>query len=128
MSYMDKKKVICRHCGREMLVSLRAFSTCCPGCNQRLGVGDQTFTGPVTVNRIETCGSVVVAPKGHLHAHLRVKNLQVQGGRCQGDVVADEKVTIASGARLEGDITANRLEVSSGARLKGFLRIGPGTA
>ena len=121
---MDKKKITCHYCGQEVLVSLRAFSTCCPGCNQRLGVEDHTVSGQYVVSCIDTCGSVVISPKGDLHGQLRVKNVQIQG-RCQGNVVADEKVTIDSGARLDGNVTAQRLEVNPGARLKGFCRIGP---
>lgn len=121
-----KKAVQCYHCGEELLVSVRAFSTCCPNCNQRLGVENRTISGHYEITRIETCGSVQIGPTGDLRSRLRVKDLQVQG-QCQGNIVADDKVTLDSDARVEGDITADRLEVNPGARLKGYYRIGPGS-
>jgi hypothetical protein len=121
-----KKAVHCYHCGKELLVSVRAFSTCCPKCNQRLGVEDRTISGHYEITLIETCGTVQVGPAGDLRSRLRVRDLQVQG-QCQGNIVADGKVSLDSNARVEGDITAKRLEVNPGARLKGYYRIGSGS-
>ena len=42
-----------------------------------------------------------------------------------GDITARGKVTVYPGAQLIGDVTASRLEVKSGALLKGFFRIQP---
>ena len=66
----------------------------------------------------------MIAPTGILHASLRVTNLMVEG-RLHGNVVASDKITLTSGARLEGDITARQLEVREGAGLRGFCRIDP---
>ena len=121
---MSQKNIRCHHCGKELLVSSRAFSICCSGCNRRVNVEDRTITDHHATKQIETSGSIVVAPRGELHAQLRVKDLQVQG-RLLGNVTADEKVTLNAQGQIVGDITAARLEVDCGARLKGFCRIEP---
>jgi len=122
---MQKRKINCYHCRQELLVSSRAFSVVCSGCNQRVSVEDFIISSGHTTHRIETCGSLLVTDKGILRSRLRVYNVMVQG-QLFGNVVADGKVTLTAGAHLEGDITANRLEVNNGARLYGFCRIEPG--
>ena len=121
---MTHKKIRCYHCGQDVLVPSKAFSAVCPCCNRRVSVEDHVISATYTTSNIETCGSLVVAPTGNLQARLRVQNLQVQG-RLKGNVAADGKVTLSQQANLCGDITAGSLEISDGAKLKGFCRIGP---
>ena len=121
---MQEKTVYCLHCGKELIVSIRAVSTGCPVCNHRLSVEDFAVTSIISRTLIETCGSVTIAPSGMLRACLRVNNLFVEGDH-QGNVTAAGKVTLAAGASFAGDIIAHRLEVQDGALIKGFCRIDP---
>ena len=121
---MQEKTVYCLHCGKELIVSIRAVSTGCPVCNHRLSVEDFTVTSLLSRTLIETCGSVAIAPSGMLRACLRVNNLFVEGSH-QGNVTAADKVTLTAGASFAGDIIAHRLEVRDGALIKGFCRIDP---
>ena len=121
---MQQKTVYCLHCGKELIVSIRAVSTGCPVCNHRLSVEDFTVTSILSRTLIETCGSVTIAASGMLRACLRVSNLFVEGNH-QGSVTVADKVTLTAGASLTGDIIAHRLEVRDGALIKGFCRIDP---
>ncbi|MBN1763839.1 MAG: polymer-forming cytoskeletal protein [Sedimentisphaerales bacterium] len=121
---MDKKKVYCYYCGGEQLVSLQAFSTVCPLCNQRISTEDLIVSSFYSRPKIATSGSIFIESSGFLRSCLRVHNLSLYG-RLQGDVTAANKITIGTGARLEGNITATRLEVNSGAKINGFCRIEP---
>ena len=121
---MQQKTVYCPHCGKELIVSIRAVSIGCPVCNHRISVEDFTVTTILSRTLIETCGSVTITPSGMLRASLRVNNLFVAGNH-QGNVTAADKVTLAAGASFTGDIIAHRLEVRDGALIKGFCRIDP---
>jgi hypothetical protein len=121
---MAQKTIYCHHCGKEVLVSAKAFSVGCPHCNQRVNVEDFTFSSPFATARIETAGSVVVGPAGTLQARVKAKNVDLQG-QLYGNVVAQDKIAISSEAKLCGDITADRLQVNLGAKINGFCRIEP---
>ena len=73
---------------------------------------------------METCGNVRVTGTGNLRTRLHSLNLEVEG-MFHGNVRIVDKVTLKGGARFEGDVSARRLVVFSGARLKGFYRIEP---
>lgn len=121
---MQQKKVYCHHCGKELLVSAKAISIGCPHCNQRISVEDLTVSSCHIRACLETCGSIRVAPTGILQGRVRSRNLQVEG-QLRGNVTADDKVSLASGASISGDITARSLEVNSGGVINGFCRIEP---
>ena len=65
-----------------------------------------------------------VTGTGDLRTRLHSLNLEVEGS-FHGNVRIVDKVAIKGGARFVGDISARRLVVFSGARLKGFYRIEP---
>ena len=121
---MAKKETYCPYCGKKLLVSQRAFSVVCPYCHQRVGVEDHVISNFYTVNLIESSGSLRVARSGNLYAKVKVTHLDVEG-QLHGNVSVKGKVTIEPGGRLVGDVTAPRLEVKPGAKLKGFCRIEP---
>jgi hypothetical protein len=116
------RMVNCTHCGQELEVSDRAFSVNCRFCNNRVCVEDQLISSYHAVTNIETSGSISVTPTGHVRAKLRVHNIDI-AGQLYGNITARGKVTVYPGAQLIGDVTAPRLEVKSGALLKGFYRI-----
>jgi cytoskeletal protein CcmA (bactofilin family) len=121
---MQQKKVYCHHCGKELLVSAKAVSIGCPHCNRRISVEDLTVSSYHIRACLETCGSIRVAPTGILQGRVRSRSLQVEG-QLRGNVTADDKVSLASGASISGDITARSLEVNSGGIINGFCRIEP---
>ena len=123
---MQLRKVYCTHCGKELLVSRRAFSLSCCHCHQRVCVENHTIDAYHAVTNIETSGSLSVTRTGQVRARLRVQDLDV-AGQVYGNVTARGKVTLAAGARIVGDVTAHRLEIKDGAKLNGFVRIEPET-
>ena len=121
---MQYKTVHCLYCDKELIVSARAFSVNCPGCNQRLNVENLNISSHYAAKIIETCGSILVEAKGELNAQVRALNLHLDGKQ-RGNVIAEEKVFLAESSSIQGDITAKTLEVQPGAKLQGFCRIGP---
>ena len=121
---MQPKTISCYHCGKKLVVARRAISIVCPYCNKHLSIEDQVIESHYNMNRIETCGSLRVEQGCNVRARVQVHNLEVQG-RVQGDVTAHNKITVESGAHLNGDITAPRLEVNNGGMINGFCRIEP---
>lgn len=122
---MGARVIQCNHCGGNLLVSERAISISCRYCHQRVGVEDRIIDHYHAGTNIETAGSLVITAEGHVRARLSVKNLEIQGhGQVYGNVTACGKVRVDAYAHLLGDVTAQRLEVHPGARLRGFYRIG----
>jgi hypothetical protein len=119
-----KKVVQCYHCGKALLVSVRAFSVCCPYCSQRVGVENLSISNRYEVHRIETCGELTVEAEGFLRAHLHVNDLLV-AGQLYGNVEAEGKVTLTATGRIKGDVRASRLEIDAGGLLEGYCDIQP---
>ena len=120
---MGQRKIICTHCGQELEISSRTVSLCCDYCRRQISVEDHFIDSYHAVINIETCGSLDITSKGQVRARIRVQDAKV-GGQVYGNITARGKVSVDSGARVVGDITAPSLEVGSGAELKGFFRIG----
>jgi len=76
------------------------------------------FEGEVT-----TKGQFVIAEGANFSGEARAGDVRVEGG-VKGNLNADGKVQLAASARLEGDITAARLEVAEGAVLSGRCAVG----
>ncbi len=113
----------CTHCGRELLVSPKAFSVNCRYCNQRVCIENHLIESHHTITNIETSGDVAITPTGHVRAQLHAGNIYVEG-QIFGNVTADGKVRVANNARITGDVSAEKLEVKDGASLNGFYSIG----
>jgi cytoskeletal protein CcmA (bactofilin family) len=64
--------------------------------------------------------NLTIGPGGKIEAHLRGKNVAIEG-KVHGDVVADEKVELAGSGRLQGDIKAPRFAMSEGTHFKGSV-------
>jgi cytoskeletal protein CcmA (bactofilin family) len=67
------------------------------------------FEGEVT-----TKGEFVIAEGADFSGEARAGNVRVEGG-VKGNLNANGKIQLTASARLEGDITAARLEVAEGA-------------
>ena len=113
----------CTHCGRELLVSPKAFSVNCRYCNQRVCIENHLIETHHTITNIETSGDVAITPSGHVRAQLHAGNIRVEG-QIFGNVTADGKVQVARHAQITGDVVARELEVKDGASLHGFFSIG----
>ncbi|MCU0253878.1 MAG: polymer-forming cytoskeletal protein, partial [Acidobacteria bacterium] len=58
-------------------------------------------------------------------ATLEAKSIRVEGN-VQGDVQASERVELAAGSSVVGDVTAPRVSIADGARFKGSVDMDKG--
>jgi cytoskeletal protein CcmA (bactofilin family) len=72
---------------------------------------------------IQLSDTLFVAPGGIVAAEVEAHNVVVSGV-IVGNVTARDCVTLHSGAKLVGDITAPRLVIADGAAFKGNVRMG----
>ncbi|MDH3284401.1 MAG: polymer-forming cytoskeletal protein [Acidobacteriota bacterium] len=63
---------------------------------------------------------LTIGNQASIRATLEAKAIRVEG-KVLGDVVANEKVELASGSTLLGDIVSPRIVISDGARFKGSV-------
>lgn len=83
---------------------------------------DGSFKGTLA-----TSDTLIVGSTGELiEVTLKVKNAII-GGIIKGNVIAQNKVTLESTSRLEGDLTAKLLIIEEGALFSGNCRSGDRT-
>ena len=71
---------------------------------------------------------VAVGESSKVNAEVRAKNIVIYGD-VTGDMIADEKVTLADSGHLVGNIKAPRISVSDGAQFRGNVdMVQPGAA
>ncbi len=98
-----------------------------------LGSGDSlegklTYAGSINVQgRVEgelrIGGNVEVATGATVKALVDASSVTLRGD-VEGPVTAREKVILGRSAKLNGDITAKRLQIEDGASLNGHVRTG----
>jgi len=73
---------------------------------------------------------LVIGKTAVIEATLEAKSIRIEG-TVRGDVMAGERVELATGSTLTGDIVAPRISIADGARFKGSVdmdRSGTGKA
>lgn len=85
--------------------------------------GDLEISGFVE-GRVSAEGKVRVTRTGVVRADITAQAAHIQG-QVVGDVTATDGVEIATGGRLEGDVTAPRLLLREGAAFLGQIAMGP---
>ena len=98
-----------------------------------LGTGDSlegklTYAGHISVQgRVEgelrIGGNVDVSSGATVRALVEGSSVTVRG-EVDGPVTAREKVLLGKSAKLNGDVTAKRLQIEDGASLNGHVRTG----
>ncbi len=79
--------------------------------------GDITVDGSVN-GEIKTKGTVNIGPNAHIIANVNAKNVNISG-TVQGNVVANEKLSISESGRVYGDVSASILAIAAGAIFTG---------
>ena len=123
---LQLRRVTCYHCSAAFEVGSKAITVSCPACYQRVAVEDVRFKGAQFGGDVRTCGAIDVAAKSHVSAKvLQSSGLVEIKGAVEARLVAGARVTIATGARVRGDLSARTLRVDPGARIEGgFFRVG----
>jgi cytoskeletal protein CcmA (bactofilin family) len=98
-----------------------------------LGPGDSlegklSYGGSITVQgraegELRIGGNVDVASGATVKASVEGTSVTVRG-EMDGPVTAREKVLLGKSAKLNGDVTAKRLQIEDGASLNGHVRTG----
>jgi cytoskeletal protein CcmA (bactofilin family) len=70
---------------------------------------------------------LTVGKSAQVQATLEAKAIRVEG-TVQGDIMAGERVELAAGSTVVGDIVAPRIIISDGARFKGTVDMDHGPA
>jgi len=114
------KTVQCYHCAHRFEVSSSAESSSCPGCNKPVFVGDLNIKTLKPVQKVQTCGKIVVAKRGRIIADLvvAVEGMEVEGHVDAKKVVSGGPVTIGKKAEWRGDLMAPSLRIANGARIR----------
>ncbi len=68
---------------------------------------------------------LTVGKSATILATLEAKSIRVEGN-VQGDVQASERVELAAGSSVVGDVTAPRVSIADGARFKGSVDMDKG--
>jgi cytoskeletal protein CcmA (bactofilin family) len=90
--------------------------------------GDVEFTGGLHLDgRIEGAISadgadavLTLSDKGRVMGEIRASNAIING-RVEGDIVVGERLELAAGARIEGNVYYKMLEMAAGAQVNGKM-------
>lgn len=95
-------------------------------------VGDLDTDGAVRIEgtiqgNIRAGKAVVVGKEGLVEGDILTQDAVVSG-RIKGSLRAESRLEIQATSRLEGEISAGRMQVEEGAYLNGTMKIGKGAA
>lgn len=74
--------------------------------------------------RISSKGEVQIGATALCRATVEAENILVDGA-VEGDLIARDRITLNTNARITGDLTATTLVVAEGATFHGVCRVGP---
>ena len=119
------KSVKCYHCRQNFDVSPKAVSTSCPKCNKPVVVQDQVISTLKIVQKMQTCGHVIIKKRGRVIAGVIEGQLGIEvQGVLNGNASSDGHVVIGAKARWKGDCRAPSLEIKPGAKIEsGYFQI-----
>lgn len=86
------------------------------------GSGDLTIEGRVEGD-VSATGEVVIEATGLVAANVSAARIVVRGA-VKGDLVAEDSLAIAQGARVVGDLRAPRISIAQGGLVRGHVQTG----
>lgn len=122
------RAIRCYHCRSPFEVSARAMTVGCPKCGKQLLVDDIVVKTTQQVRKLQTCGRIIVQPKGRVVADVVEAH---EGIECRGLVrtkgYLGGPVLIGAKATWKGDCAAPSLKVEAGAKIEdGYFEVGEG--
>jgi hypothetical protein len=122
-----QRTIVCYFCRHALDVSTRTITHSCPACNKRLVVEDIIIKTLYSVVKLQTCGKLVVEPKGHVIAQYVDAQLGVEmQGQMEASVRSGGPVRIGPKARWKGDCKAPSVKIEPGAKIEaGAFTIDP---
>jgi len=88
---------------------------------------DLYINGKIGGSEVQCSQSVEIGESGHVTARIRAKMIKVSG-EVRGDIMASEKVLITKTGRVQGNVTAPRVQLEDGAMYKGSIDMTPAKA
>lgn len=85
-----------------------------------IGKEDLAIEGRVEGNIRLSDNELLVGQKARIDATLEAKIVRVEG-EVRGDILASERVELAPGSQVSGDIVSPRIAIADGARFKGSV-------
>lgn len=122
-----QRSVRCYRCQAPFAASARAIVLTCPHCYQRVHIEDVIVRGNHHANSVETCGKILVAPRGWLMAGVVIaaEGIEVLG-RFHAKYVRSGPVFLGAGASWRGSLLAPSIVIEPGAAVEdGLFDIGP---
>lgn len=123
----SQRSVRCYRCQAPFVASARAIVLTCPHCYQRVHIEDVVVRGNHHANSVETCGKILVAPRGWLMAGVVIAAGGIEVlGRLHAKYVQSGPVFLAAGATWRGSLLAPSIIIEPGASVEdGLFDIGP---
>ncbi|MFO0834887.1 MAG: polymer-forming cytoskeletal protein [Phycisphaerales bacterium] len=123
----SQRSVRCYRCQAPFVASARAIVLTCPHCYQRVHIEDVIVRGNHHANSVETCGRILVAPRGWLMAGVIIAAGGIEVlGRLHAKYVQSGPVFLAAGATWRGSLLAPSIVIEPGASVEdGLFDIGP---
>lgn len=123
----SQRSVRCYRCQAPFVASARAIVLTCPHCYQRVHIEDVVVRGNHHANSVETCGKILVAPRGWLMAGVVIAAGGIEVlGRLHAKYVQSGPVFLAAGATWRGSLLAPSIVIEPGASVEdGLFDIGP---
>ncbi len=122
-----QRSVRCYRCQAPFAASARAIVLTCPHCYQRVHIEDVVIRGNHHANSVETCGRILVAPRGWLMAGVVIAADGIEVlGRLHAKYVQSGPVFLGAGASWRGSLLAPSIVIEPGAAVEdGLFDIGP---
>lgn len=116
------RTVQCYFCHRHFDVPAKAMSLSCPWCYRRVTLDDVVVKGECFAKAVQTCGRVIVQPKGKVVASLIEGRMGVEVyGTIDGPTRSGIRMYIAATGRVTGGISAPSIYIEPGGRVGGGL-------
>lgn len=109
-------EIVCYSCGFQFVIRGKAASTQCPKCGARLGLNDETVSGPFS-DELITAGKVTVTRSAVLTGGRIIANdILLEGTVKDGTIKAFKTLELGPGSMIaESSLDARSLRVAEGA-------------
>jgi cytoskeletal protein CcmA (bactofilin family) len=86
------------------------------------GTEDVHVEGEIQGSIHLAAASLTVGPRGHVHAGIRARQVEVHG-KVEGNIEAAERVLVGRSGAVVGDVVTQRIAIEDGAVLRGSVEI-----
>ena len=119
------REIRCYLCGYRLVVSMRAMSTTCPGCNKAIKIEDVVVKTYIPVIDLQTCGRIKITKRGRVAARrIQSGDGITCDGVMEGAVETDGDVRLGPKASWKGSTLLSRsIKIAAGAKMVGIVTV-----